>query len=419
MRRHALWSGLEAGASAFLSILASFAIARIVGPAELGIGAAITAVHIVLWVVTNALFADALVQRPSIDDPTLSSAIGASTLVGGFAMVVQIASGWALASVFADTRLLPMAIALAAPLPLVGAAGAIQGLLTRERAYRRLALRTLIGQGAGTAAGLIAAFAGAGAWALVLQQTVTSLCGAASLLLGRRWTLPRHIDWPIVRSLLAIGLPLTASTLVQIARYRVVAVLIGAFAGPAVLGQVHIAFRLVDTVRDLTFTALWRLMLPEFSRHQHDRQALLTQVDRWLPRCIAVIFPLCALLALGLTQIVALAMGPKWASTGHAALPLLALMAWSGVTFPSGVALIAAGHARFALYANLASLCLAAAGVILFQPNSPHQAIMVWTVSQFLVSPYAMWSSARSLRVQILRPLTGTLLTGTLPTGTR
>ncbi len=190
-----------------------------------------------------------------------------------------------------------------------------------------------------------------------------------------------------VRGLLGVGIPLTASTLVSIARYRLFAVLIGASAGATVLGQVHIAFRLVDTVRELAFTALWRLMLPRFSEHQHDRRAMLAQVDHWLRWCAAAVFPLCLMLGIGLTQIVALVMGPHWAATGQAAIPLVALMAWSAVTFPSGVALIAVGEARFTLYANLASLVLSAAGVLLLRPTSPWQAVMIWTVSQMWSAP--------------------------------
>ena len=195
MRRDAFWSGLEAGVSALLSIVTSFAVARIVGPGEFGIGAAATAVHVVLWVVVNALFADALVQRPTIDDRVLSSAFWASVAVGCIALLLQGAAGWGLAAMLGDHRLVPMALVLAAPLPLVGAAGVIQGLLTRERAYRALALRTLIGQGLGTAVGVFAAFAGAGGWALVCQQAVTTSCGALALLIGRGWTPSRCLDW--------------------------------------------------------------------------------------------------------------------------------------------------------------------------------------------------------------------------------
>jgi O-antigen/teichoic acid export membrane protein len=407
MRRDAFWSGLEAGVSAILSIATSFMVARIVGPSELGLGAAVTAVFVILWVVVNALFADALVQRATIDENLMSSAFWASCLAGCAAMLLQAASGWGLAALFGDNRLVPMALVLAAPLPLVGAAGPIQGLLTRERAYRRLAMRTLVGQGLGAVVGLSAALGGAGAWALVDQQAVTAACGALALLLGRGWRPGRCLRWDAVRMLLAVGLPLTASTLVLIGRYRLFAVLIGGTAGAAVLGQVHIAFRLVDTVRELTFTALWRLMLPALSQHQHDRQAMLAQVDRWLRWCVALVVPICAALAVGLTQIVALVMGPQWAATGNAAMPLVALMGWSMLTFPSGVALIALGQVRYTLYANIASLVASGAGVLLLRPTDPWHAVMIWTVSQIMVSPYGMWVNARALRVGILRPLSG------------
>ena len=407
MRRDAFWSGLEAAVSAVLSIVTSFVVARLVGPAELGIGAAVTAVNVVLWVAVNALFADAIVQRASVNERALCSAFWGSTLAGGGATLIQAASGLGLAAVFGDSRLVPMALVLAAPLPLVGAAGAIQGVLTRERAYRSLALRTLIGQGFGTAIGVYASLTGAGGWAVVLQQATTSAVGAAALLLARRWV-PRHgLDWASARSLLAVGGPLTAATLVLVARYRVFAVLIGGCAGPGVLGQVHIAFRLVETVRELTFTALWRLMLPSLSAHQHDREAMLREVDRWVRLCAIVVLPLCGVLATGLPHVVNIVMGPRWEQASFAAEPLVALMAFSALTFPSGVALVAVGQARFALYANLATTLVAAAGVLLFRPDDAWQAAIVWSISQVLVSPYTMWVSARALRVAVWRPLTG------------
>jgi O-antigen/teichoic acid export membrane protein len=322
-------------------------------------------------------------------------------------MGLQVLAGYGLAALFGDHRLVMMGLVLAAPLPLVGAAGVIQGLLTRERAYRRLAQRTVFGQGLGTAVGVYAACAGAGGWALVAQQAVGATVGALALLVGRGWRPSFCFDRTAVRALLTVGIPLTTSTLVLIARYRLFAILIGGSAGSAVLGQVHIAFRLVDTVRELTFTALWRLMLPAFSEHQHDRTAMLAQVDHWLRRCVAVVFPMCLILAFGLTQVVVWLMGPGWTATGQAAVPLVALLAWSALSFPSGVALVAVGQARFTLYANLAGLIASSVGVLLFRPTNPWQAVTIWTVSQCLVSPYSVWVNARALGVSMLRPLTG------------
>ena len=63
-------------------------------------------------------------------------------------------------------------------------------------------------------------------------------------------------------------------------RYRLFALLIGGTAGAASLGQVHMAFRLVDAVRYLAFTAQWRLMLPLLSERQDDLPALQADMEQ-------------------------------------------------------------------------------------------------------------------------------------------
>ena len=303
------WSGLEAAVSALLSFASAFIVARLVGPAEVGIGAAAIALHVLLWVSVNALFADALVQRGVVEDDTFSSAFVTSIAVGCIAALLQAAFGRPLAWSLADNRLVVMSLVLALPLPLVGAAGPVQGLLTRNRAYRTLAWRTVIGQGLGTLTGVLSALAGAGAWALVLQQVVISGAGALTLLLWCPLPPHRRLSTQRLRELLRIGLPLTASTLVQHGRYRLFALLIGGTAGAAALGQVHMAFRLVDAVRELAFTAQWRLMLPVLSRasecavclaRKHGSLPRLVQLpgvsryapgwpsrcSHWWPRCL-------------------------------------------------------------------------------------------------------------------------------------
>lgn len=405
MKRHIFWSGLEAAGGGVLSVISAFAIARMIGPAELGVGASAAAVHVLLWVAVNALFADALVQRASVDDVVASSAFWASVGVGSAVVPVQVGAGFLLAEMLNDQRLAAMGLVLALPLPLVGAGGAMQGILTRARGYRALAARTIIGQGSGAAVGVALGIHGAGAWAPVVQLAVSSFAGAAILLVAAGWRPHWRFSVEAVRGLLRVGLPLTASTLVQIGRYRLFAILIGGTAGAAALGEVHVAFRLVDTVRELAFTALWRLMLPILSEQQHDRTALLATVDRLLRLSSRLLLPLCALLAASLVPVVSLILGPNWAAAGHAALPLVGLMALLGLMFPSGVALVAAGGARQALFANLAGLVATAALVLVARPADPWHAVLVWCGGQLFISPYALWMNGKVLGVGPLRPL--------------
>ncbi len=405
MKRDVMWSALEASGAAIFAIASAFLVARLIGPWELGIGASAVAVHVLLWVAVNSLFADAIVQRADCDDIVLSSAVWASTAMGTAAAVVQAGSGWLLAWILDDARLVTMAMLLAMPLPLVGLAGALQGKLTRERRYRALAARTLIGQGLGMATGLALAFHHAGAWAPAGQQAAVSLVSALVLIALSGWR-PRAVyRGGAVRALLRIGLPLTASTLVQIGRYRIFALLIGGTAGPAALGQIHVAFRLADTVREITFTALWRLLLPILSEHQHDRSSLLAQVDRLLRMSSCVTMPVCGGLLVTLVPVTTLLLGPAWREAGEAALPLATLMALLALMFPSGVSLIAAGQSRLTLYANLAGLAATIVLVVALRPESPWAAVLVWCGAQMFISPYSLWVNGRALGVGPFRPL--------------
>jgi O-antigen/teichoic acid export membrane protein len=367
-------------------------------------GPAVVAVHVLLWVTVNALFSDALVQRAVLDNATFSSAFWASLGVGVIAAIAQFGLALPLAAWLSDERLVHMSAVLALPLPLVGAAGPIQGLLTRNRAYKALAGRTVIGQGVGTGVGIAAALAGAGAWAIVWQQVVISSAGAIALLVNspdRPRCILRRRD---LTSMMRVGLPLTASTLVH-GRYRVFALLIGGTAGAAALGQVHMAFRLVDTVRDLAFTAQWRLMLPLLSERQNDMPELHAGMDRCLAWSSLLAFPLCCAMALSIQPLVRLLLGPVWQETGLAALPLIGLTAWLFLAFPAGVAVIARGEARYTLIANLAGIIATVLAVLVFKPASPLQAVLAWLAAQFFVSPYVLCTNARILRTDLLRPL--------------
>ena len=403
--RNVFWSGLEAAVAGALSFASSFVVARLIGPGEFGIGAAAVALHIMLWVGVNALFADALVQRAAVDDAMAASAFWASVAVGALCAVLQAGAGWVVAASLGDRRLIAMSALLALPLPLVGAGGVIQGLLTRRRAYRVLAGRAIIGQGLGTAAGIAAALGGAGAWAPVLQQFVTSAAGALALLLRAGWR-PRAVcRWQPVRALLRVGVPLTASTLVLTARYRLFALLLGGTAGAAALGETHMAFRLVDTVRELCSTALWRLMLPVLAERQHDPAALRAAVDRLLARSGTVMLPLCGAMALCLPFVVRRLLGPAWSASGVAAEPLIALMAVLVLMFPAGVAVVARGQTGRALAGNVACLVATLAGVAWLRPASPVQAVLVWCGAQMLVAPYSLWVNGRAVGTGPLRPL--------------
>ncbi|MGC8477906.1 MAG: oligosaccharide flippase family protein, partial [Acetobacteraceae bacterium] len=251
--------------------------------------------------------------------------------------------------------------------------------------------------------GCAAAWRGAGAWAVVAQQAAGSAAGAAVLVAGGGWwPRPCRPRWGLLR----VGLPLTLSTLVLHGRYRVFLMLLGASAGAPVLGEVHMAFRLVEAVRELASTALWRLMLPAFSARQADPAALRAAMRQAQRGSVPALLGLCVALGLVVRPVAALLLGPAWAGAGQAALPLVGLAAWQFVGFAPGAAVVARGVPWVSLRANLASLALLAGAVALLRPAGAMAAVWVWVAAQAAVAPWVVRASGRVLGVsgwQVLR----------------
>lgn len=393
----AVWPVVEAAVGAGLSLASALLVARMVGPAEVGIGAAAVAVQVLLAVAVTALFADPLAQSDSTDARDLAGAVWAAAAAGGLAALAMAASGPALALALEDARLGPMCVALALPLPLVGAAGAVQGLATRARDYRLIAARAALGQGVGTLVGVAAAGGGLGAWALVAQQGVGSAVGAAVLLLAGGWRPAGPGRWRGVAGLLRLGVPMAGSVLVQHAKYRLFALLVGGMLGPAALGQLHLAFRLVETGRDVASTALWRLLHPAFAECGADAGALRARLEAALAGYAPVLLAACAAAMLAGGPGIRWLLGPGWEAAASAVPPLVLLAGWTFLTFAAGTAAIARGGAGLFLAVNLAGLGLTLAAAALWQPASPAAAAWLWTGVQAALSPWLVARLAQRL----------------------
>jgi PST family polysaccharide transporter len=391
-------------AAGLLAIISGFVVARLAGPAEYGIGIAPAIVHVMLWVLATAIFADPVVQRAEVTQAALAGALHTAIGIGFGAAAIQLAASIALAHSLDDARLPAMGLALALPLPLVGASGVALGILTRARAYRLIAARTVIGQGLGTACGVAAACLGLGAWAVVLQQMVSSLAGAAVLLLAAPppWRRP---DWAAARAMLRIGVPLVSSTLIQAARYRMFSLMAGGIAGGVVLGQVHMAFRMVDTVRELANNALWRLLLPRFAREQNDDAALLAVVDRALASYGVLVFPAFGALFAIIGPLVALLLGPQWLGAADAAPPLILLACLNMLTFAAGAAVIARGYPAGFLGYNAVALASTLLCCWIAAPHSAASASLAWLCGQLIALPVAFVITARVLHAGWLRQI--------------
>ncbi|MDP5030965.1 oligosaccharide flippase family protein [Paraglaciecola sp.] len=146
--------------------------------------------------------------------------------------------------------------------------------LRRQKSFKSLANRTLIGKICGMTVGIWLAVSGFGAFAVVSQATVMALVSSFILLYFERRPLPFIIDFKWAKEQFYVGFPgsLKMTNLNLFSKGTIF--IIESFLGTAAVGFYNFANRLVELPRTAIITALMGYAHPVFSDKRNRGQAL-------------------------------------------------------------------------------------------------------------------------------------------------
>jgi PST family polysaccharide transporter len=264
------WGSLTHGARAVVHLFATLAFARLLAPSDFGlVGMAMVAVGFV------TLFKDlgtgaALIQKPRLDEETLSSVFWANILLGclGAAALVLLAPG--VAAFYAEPRLTPILRVLALSLVFSGPGVVPMSLIQKELRFPLLARTEMIALSGGAAAGVAAALAGAGVWSLVLHTLAVELLTSLLALRVSGFRPRAVLRMGSLRPLAGFSLNLSGGQFLGWLVRNVDQLLIGRFLGATQLGYYTLAVRLVLQPLRGALGVLGRVMFPVLSRIQDD-----------------------------------------------------------------------------------------------------------------------------------------------------
>ena len=385
--RSLVWTLLESGGLSSVSLLTLIAFAWLLSPSEVGLGTIALGMVQILIVPIETLFQDALIQRSDVEEAHFDTAFTVTLALG----LVMTFAGWACSGVLARFVGLPgiapiftlMNLSLI-PMSFATVAAARQ---RRDLEFRSLAVRSLIGRFGGAAIGIAVALCGGGVWALAAQQLALVTLAAATLwvMAANRPRLgfsARHF-----RDLIGFGLRSMAVMLANIADRRVYMLLVGAWLGASSAGYMNIAFRVIDTLRDVIAGAVVQLALPLFGRFQGSAVALRSSYAEATDLTCLVGFPMFAGLSVCAPEVVSLLFGPQW----EQATPYV--MLFGLLTLPYFVTLYvmpcmaACGRPLAALPALLTTLTFVTVGMATVGRMSLALAAGVWAARLLVSAP--------------------------------
>lgn len=357
------WSGVSVAGRQVFQLAFAVVLARLLGPESFGVVSLAT-----VYVTASALLLDqglsvALVQARTLS-PRLPGATATVNLLTGvvLALVTLVVAG-PVAGFFSTPELAGVLLLLGPALLLKAVAIAPRAMLSRDLRMRPVGVADLVGAGLGCAAGLVAAWQGAGVLSLVVQTVVVDAAVAVLLLTGARGPVP-NLHLRELAPSLRFSTQVFATGGIAFLSRNLDNVLVGRVLGATSLAFYGMAYRVLVLPVQLVGQTVNRVMFPAVARMAADpRQLRSTMLTASRLLALAAVPPM-ALAAVSAWQLVDVVLGPRWLP----AAPLIAVLALAGaretVLYPTPALMKGLGRGGLVLRFELLSTGVQVLGVV-------------------------------------------------------
>jgi O-antigen/teichoic acid export membrane protein len=307
------WAAWGSGATAALKLMVLVILTRLLSPADFGVvGAALIVIGFSLPF-SQLGMGPALVQRPTLEPPHVSTAFFAST---GFGFAIG-ALVWLLApniaGFFRIDHLVSVVRALAILFPIAGMSSVAENLTLRDMRFRLLANTDVVAYSVGYGlVGVVLALLGFGPWALVSGQIMQALLRATILLRAYPPRLHPSPTWGCFRDLMGFGMGLSVARLGVTLANQADNLVVGRWLGVVALGLYSRAYQLMSVPTALLGDVFDKVLFPTMSRVQDDPRRLTSGYLQGTAIVSLVTLPAGVVAAVLAPELVAVAFGNRW-----------------------------------------------------------------------------------------------------------
>jgi O-antigen/teichoic acid export membrane protein len=309
------WNYLGAFGRLLAQLAIQILLARMLGPQAFGQAMAAMIVLGFGWLVSDAGFGSALVQRPEVSEHDIGYALGCILLVSTVIGAAIALAAHPIAMLLGDVQLAPLIIACAALIPLQALSNLPMSLMRRKLQMKRLQVIQLGGYiFSYGGVGLLLAWRGFGAWSLVGAFAAQSFTNLVCAYTSVRHTLrPRLSGDAALRS---FGLRVMATNIANWAIDNLDRLIVSRQWGAASLGEYSAASNLSRAPASLLVTSVQSVVFASASKLQAEPERLARGFLAVLGMISLLSFPTFAFLALHAELVVHTLYGSRWAGAG-------------------------------------------------------------------------------------------------------
>jgi O-antigen/teichoic acid export membrane protein len=385
--KSALWSVVENGGLALISMGTLVVYTHLLSTTEFGIFSVVLALVEMLQVLVTMFFHDALVQRKQVSELHFDTAFSFSLATSVVLMLGCIAASGMFAHTVHEPKAAWVLCAMTLCFPAAAFSATIVARQRRSFAFRPLALRSLLGRACGAVMGVGLIVAGAGIWGLIAQQVLIQAVGSIFLWVTCKERPRLRFGFGELKELAGFGAYSMGTLFLGFGVKRLFTLAAGVFLGVELAGYLNLGFRTIDVFWAIASTAATQVALPLLASLQHDLPRLKRAFQMAMSLVCLILYS--SFLGLGALapELVSVMFGAKWLPSAPYVAALACLVVLQAPRVLVTPLLTAMGRPKDLLVGKAAELVFVLAAVAITRIPSLGWAVGIWIARELIALP--------------------------------
>lgn len=307
-----LWRFAERMGAQLVQFVVSIILARILAPEAYGVVALITVFTSILQVFVDSGLGNALIQKKKADQLDFSTVFYTNII---FCVTLYIALFFlapALADFYDQPSMVWLIRVLGVTVLISGIKNVQQAYVSRNMLFRKFFYATLLGTVLAAIVGIVMAYKGFGAWALVAQQVLNVTVDTIVLWIIVKWRPTRQFSFQRLKTLFSYGWKLLVSSLIDATYNNARQLVIGKVYSTEDLAYYNRAKQMPNLLVENVNSSIDSVLLPSMSSVQDKRDMVKSMTRRAIKTSMFIMAPLMIGLAAVANNLVVTLLTEKW-----------------------------------------------------------------------------------------------------------
>lgn len=306
------WTFAERCGAQLVGVVVTIILARLLDPKAYGTVAMITVFISIMSVFIDSGLGNALVQKKDSDDLDFSSVFFTNVIIGILLFFLLFFFAPIISTFYRNDELIPMIRVLGLTFIISSIKNVQSAYVSKNMLFKRFFFATLGGTIGAAFIGIVMAYCGLGAWALIAQSLFNNTVDTIILWITVKWRPKRIFSFVRLKALFSFGWKILISSLIDTVYNNLRSLIIGKVYSSADLGVYKKGESWPTLIVTNINSSINSVLFPTLSAVQDEKKILKNMTRRAIKTSTYVMAPLMMGLAFTGEPLVRLLLTEKW-----------------------------------------------------------------------------------------------------------